>query len=153
MRRATVLAGAIAILALGATASATISGTTLKLAYSKELKTQILVDGKGLTLYVFGADTKNVGTCTKSIDPRCLSSWPPLSGKVTAGRGVSAALIGTATRSDGKAQVSYNGHALYYFHGDGGTTPADRKPGQINGQNFLSLWWVLNAKGKPIKHG
>jgi predicted lipoprotein with Yx(FWY)xxD motif len=153
MRRAVVLAGAIAILAFGATAAATTSGTTLKLAYNKQLKAKIIVDAKGLTLYMFGADPKNVGTCTKSIDPRCLVTWPPLTGKAVAGAGLSAKLIGIASRSDGKVQVSYNGHALYYFHGDGGSTPPDRKPGQINGQNFLSLWWVLGANGKPIKHG
>ncbi|MHB8642180.1 MAG: COG4315 family predicted lipoprotein [Gaiellaceae bacterium] len=144
---------AVALLAGGAPAGATTSAKTLKLAYSKELKAKILVDGKGLTLYMFGADPKNVATCTKSLDPQCPKSWPPLRGPVTAGAGVSARLIATATRSDGIAQVSYNGHALYYFGGDGSTTPPDRKPGQINGQNFLSLWWVLDARGRPIKHG
>ncbi len=152
MKRLILPAMLVVLVAMSANASATTSGTTLKLAYNKQLKTKIIVDGKGLTLYMFTADPKNVGTCTNSIDPQCLATWPPLGGKVTAGAGLSAKLIGTASRADGKAQVSYNGHALYYFHGDGGPTPRDSKPGQINGQGFYRLWYVLDSRGKPIKH-
>jgi len=59
--------------------------------------------------------------------------------------------LGTFKRSDGKLQVTYNGHALYYFRG-AASSPADRKPGQLNGQGYITAFWVLNPRGRPIRH-
>lgn len=44
-------------------------------------------------------------------------------GKPHAGTAVRASLLGTTKRKDGKLEVTYNRHPLYYFVGD-------RKPGQ-----------------------
>jgi predicted lipoprotein with Yx(FWY)xxD motif len=67
----------------------------------------------------------------------CASYWPPLltKGKPHAGPGVRASLLGTTKRKDGKLEVTYNHHPLYYFVGD-------RKPGQTTGQG-------LNQFGAP----
>lgn len=106
---------------------------------------KILVDGKGRTLYLFEADKGTSSMC----DGACASAWPPLTatGKVTAGSGVSASKLGTTKRSDGKTEVTYNGHPLYTFTGDGA-------PGQINGQGsdaFGAEWYVLSAAGNTIE--
>jgi predicted lipoprotein with Yx(FWY)xxD motif len=138
---------AVVALGVGATAGATTTSSTLKLAYNAQLKTKIIVDAKGLTLYMFTADTKSATGCN---DSSCLSIWTPMIGPATAGPGVKASLISAYARGV-KQQVAYNGHQLYYFRGYAGT-PRDRKPGQINGQGFYSLWYALGATGKPIKH-
>ena len=52
-------------------------------------------------------------------------------------------------RKDGKLEVTYNHHPLYYF-------VTDRKPGQTTGQGvnqFGGPWWVLSAAGKEIHRG
>lgn len=153
MTRYAVLAVLAALLVGGSVGTAaSTTGPTLKVAYNKKLKAKIIVDGKGLTLYMFKGDGNGAATCTDKIFPGCTKEWPPLidSGTTEALAPLDASLLGTATRDDGKVQVTYNGHALYYFRGDG-TTPPDRKPGQIYGQNYVLLWWVLGANGKPIK--
>ncbi len=105
---------------------------------------KILVDSQGKTLYLFAQDTGTKSTCSGG----CATTWPPLraSGKPTAGSGVKASLIGTTPRSDGKAQVTYNGHPLYGYEGDS-------QPGDINGQGinaFGARWYVLSQTGNEI---
>ncbi|HEY3069944.1 MAG TPA: hypothetical protein VGJ34_06470 [Gaiellaceae bacterium] len=105
---------------------------------------QILVDGKGMTLYLFEKDTGTTSTCSGS----CADFWPPVTttGTPTAGQGVMAGKLGTTMRSDGKTEVTYNGHPLYYYVGD-------KKPGDMTGQGlnaFGALWYVLSPGGKAI---
>ena len=107
---------------------------------------RILVDSKGITLYDFVPDKGTKSVCYGA----CAALWPPLvtSGKPIAGSGVRASLLGTTKRSDGKLEVTYGGHPLYYY-------VADRKPGQTSGQGlnqFGGPWWVLSTAGKEI-HG
>jgi predicted lipoprotein with Yx(FWY)xxD motif len=64
-----------------------------------------------------------------------------------AGSGVRASLLGTTKRTDGKKQVTYNGHPLYYFAGDS-------SPGAATGQGleqFGARWWVVSPAGRAIK--
>ena len=77
---------------------------------------KILVDSQGKTLYLFEKDTGTKSTCSGG----CATIWPPLraSGKPTAGTGVKASLLGTTQRSDGNAQVTYDGHPLYLYEAD-----------------------------------
>ena len=108
---------------------------------------RILVDSKGITLYDFPPDKSNASTCYGA----CAALWPPLTtrGKPIAGRGVRTSLLGTTKRKDGKLDVTYNGHPLYYY-------VADRKPGQTTGQGlnqFGAPWWVLSPAGKEIHRG
>ena len=104
----------------------------------------ILVDSKGDTLYLFGKDAGTKSACFGA----CASAWPPLraTGKPTAGTGVNAAMLGSTPRSDGGAQVTYNGHPLYLFAGD-------NKPGDTNGEGstaFGGTWDALSAAGGPV---
>jgi predicted lipoprotein with Yx(FWY)xxD motif len=109
---------------------------------------RILVDSKGLTLYDFPPDKGTTSVCYGA----CAALWPPLisHGKPTAGPGARASLLGTTKRKDGKLQVTYGGHPLYYF-------VSDRKPGQTTGQGinqFGGPWWVISPAGKEIhRHG
>jgi predicted lipoprotein with Yx(FWY)xxD motif len=84
----------------------------------------VLTNGKGLTLYWFAPDTPARSVCNGA----CAQYWPPVTGKPTAGPGVTGRL-GTITRSDGSKQATYDGHPLY-------TYVADTAPGQANGNNL-----------------
>ena len=106
---------------------------------------QILVDGKGLTLYLFVADTGTTSTCYTS----CATIWPPVltTGAPQAGAGANATLLGTTTRTDGKVEVTYAGHPLYYFVQD--KAPSDTTGQGVNG--FGGLWWVASPAGAAIR--
>ena len=138
---ATVAAIAAALALAGATKA---GGATVMIA--KTPLGRILVDSRGRTLYDFPPDKGGMSTCYGA----CAALWPPLTTATTphAGAGVRAALLGTTKRSDGKLQVTYNGHPLYFF-------VTDTKSGQTTGQGvnqFGAPWWVLSPAGKEIHH-
>jgi predicted lipoprotein with Yx(FWY)xxD motif len=64
--------------------------------------------------------------------------------KPTAGKGINGAFLGTARRRDGRQQVVYHSHPLYYYS-DG------RKPGDVQSQGMVGFWWTLTPKGLEIK--
>jgi predicted lipoprotein with Yx(FWY)xxD motif len=102
---------------------------------------QILVDSQGRTLYLFKKDTSATSTCSGA----CVAAWPPIraTGQPTAGTGVNASLLGTSPRSDGDAQVTYNGHPVYLF-------VKDQKPGDTNGSGvdaFGGEWDAVTPAG------
>ena len=104
----------------------------------------ILVDSTGRTLYLFQKDVGTKSSCTGA----CAAAWPPLraSGKPVAGSGLTASKVGTTPRSDGKPQVTYNGHPLYLFTGD-------QKAGDTSGQGvnaFGALWYALSSSGSAV---
>ena len=134
------------IVAAVAFANVTQAGATT-VAVAKSRLGRILVDSKGITLYDFVKDKGGISSCYGA----CAALWPPLTtkGKPHAGPGVRASLLGTTKRKDGKLEVTYNRHPLYYF-------VTDRKPGQTTGQGvnqFGGPWWVISAAGEEIHHG
>jgi predicted lipoprotein with Yx(FWY)xxD motif len=146
----TALAGSALVAALAAT-FAFAAGTNMSGAHVDVAKSplgQILVDSKGITLYDFPPDKGTTSVCYGA----CAALWPPLitHGKPVAGPGARPSLLGTTKRKDGKLQVTYGGHPLYYF-------VSDRKPGQTTGQGvnqFGGPWWVISPAGKEIhRHG
>ncbi len=100
----------------------------------------ILVDGTGMTLYLFTNDSPGVSAC----EGQCLVNWPPLLGEPTAGDGVDASLLGSFERADGATQATYNGWPLYYWKND-------TAPGDVTGQNVQDVWFVLDHDGNPVK--
>jgi predicted lipoprotein with Yx(FWY)xxD motif len=143
MRRmiaALVLAAAVALAVAGtgnAASRATVNTRNGKLG-------TFLVGAKGMTLYLFEKDKTSKSTCSG----QCAQFWPPLltSGKPKASGKAKSSLLGTTKRSDGKRQVTYKGHPLYYF-------VQDKKPGDTTGQDFLGFgakWYVLAPSGKKI---
>jgi predicted lipoprotein with Yx(FWY)xxD motif len=128
------------------------AGTVVKTAYNSKLKANIIVDARGRTLYDFTADTGGTATCTNDPTYHCSKLWPPLltTGDPVAGGGAKQSLLGTTDRADGTTQVTYAGHPVYRFAGGMGYGRGDKKPGDVRGQAFLSIWWVLSPKGKEI---
>ena len=104
----------------------------------------ILVSSQGRTLYMFSMDSGTMSACTGA----CAVNWPPLraSGKPTVGNGARASIVSTTARSDGKRQVTYNGHPLYLFKGD-------NKPGDTNGEGLTAFggsWFALSPTGNQV---
>ncbi len=101
-----------------------------------------LVDGDGLTLYLFDVDEPGTSNCTDE----CLDAWPPLTVEAdpTFGEAVDGALVGTIEREDdGSTQVTYDGLPLYYWAGDA-------EPGDVEGQGVQDVWWVVAPDGSAI---
>ena len=99
----------------------------------------VVTNAQGFTLYSFAPDTATASKCTGT----CAQIWPPVTGPVTAGQGVTGKL-GTITRSDGSKQATYGGHPLY-------TYTADTSPGQANGNGINvngGVWHEVTASGQ-----
>ena len=99
----------------------------------------ILVDGDGLTLYIFDNDTEGMSNCSGG----CLAAWPPLLTEygAVALSGVEAQ-VGTIETADGSMQVTINGFPAYHWQGDSA-------PGDTNGHGVNNVWWVFNSNGTP----
>jgi predicted lipoprotein with Yx(FWY)xxD motif len=106
---------------------------------------RILVDSRGRTLYLFQADKNGKSACAG----KCATFWPPLiaAGKPRAGAGAKASLLGETKRADGRMQVTYNHHPLYFF-------AKDTKKGQTSGEAvdaFGAEWYALSAAGAAVE--
>jgi predicted lipoprotein with Yx(FWY)xxD motif len=103
-----------------------------------------LTNASGRAVYLWAKDGMNMSACSGA----CAAAWPPVpaTGQLTAAGGAKASDLGTITRSDGTKQVTYDGHALYYFAGDSAA-------GQTNGQgsdSFGAPWWLVAPTGAKI---
>jgi predicted lipoprotein with Yx(FWY)xxD motif len=101
----------------------------------------VLVDSRGHTLYAFDLDKGTRSMCTGV----CASTWFPFltSAKPLTAGGVPAAKIGLAKRTNGKWQVMFSGHLLYFFAGD-------TKAGQVSGAS-IAHWAALAKTGAKVK--
>jgi predicted lipoprotein with Yx(FWY)xxD motif len=139
------VAVAIAAAVAAGSASAGASRSTLKL--RKTSVGAILVNGRGFTVYAFTKDRRNEDNCQKVSG--CMSVWPVVSGasKPSLGPGVKASMVRTTTLKGGAKQLTYGGHPLYTYAGDGG-------PGQtsyVNFSQFGGRWPAVNAAGQEVK--
>jgi predicted lipoprotein with Yx(FWY)xxD motif len=106
---------------------------------------RMLVDGKGRALYLFTKEGSSKAACYGA----CATAWPVFyaRGRLRAGAGADRDLIGTTRRRDGRKQVTYNGHPLYYY-------VTDRAPGVVTCQNvveFGGTWLVVAPSGNAIR--
>jgi predicted lipoprotein with Yx(FWY)xxD motif len=117
------------------------SGTRITLHKTK--LGRVLATSSGKTLYLYTPDARNKSNCYTG----CAGFWPPLmvKGKVSAATGVKSKLLSTTKRRNGKRQVTYKGHPLYTYTGDS-------KAGQVSGQGYQSIWYVVNSSGNAVKH-
>jgi predicted lipoprotein with Yx(FWY)xxD motif len=108
----------------------------------------VLVDGQGIALYLYRTDRQGTPSRCYGI---CSVQWPPDTlptgvARPVAGTGVEPRLIGTAPRTDGTTQITYNGWPLYFW-------PPDRAPGTATGQGLTNaggLWYVLDPAGNAV---
>jgi predicted lipoprotein with Yx(FWY)xxD motif len=131
------------------TTTATTSPTGTAAAEGAELKTaetslgEIVVDGKGMSLYYFTKDTKDSGK--SACEGQCLVAWPPLFTESDSPEveGVTGE-IGTIDSPDGKKHVTINGMPVYYYE-------KDKAPGDVTGQGVGNVWYVIAPDGEMIK--
>lgn len=89
----------------------------------------MLVDGKGMTLYTFDKDESGKSNCNGD----CAKAWPPAMAME------SDKPVGDLTiikRDDGTLQWADDGKPLYTF-------VKDMKPGDAAGDNFKNVWHVV----------
>jgi predicted lipoprotein with Yx(FWY)xxD motif len=138
-----------AILAL-ALAGVAAASPVVKTAFNAKLKQTILVDGRGHILYMWTPDTGGNPSCINDPTYHCSKHWIPYVGTAaTAQGGARQSLVSTVMRPDGKSQIAYHRWPLYTWAGGYGV-PGDRNPGDVFGQGFSAIWFVLAPTGKVI---
>ena len=137
-------AAGVAAVAMSAAACSSSAGSGVALKSAAINSVTVVTNAQGFTLYSFAPDTTSTSKCTGP----CAQIWPPVTGPVTAGQGVTGKL-GTITRSDGSKQATYGGHPLY-------TYTADTAPGQANGNGINvngGVWHEVTASGQAAPAG
>jgi predicted lipoprotein with Yx(FWY)xxD motif len=145
MRRSLTIATVVAAcLALGA-ALATASGKPALALHNTKLG-KLIVASNGFTVYGFDKDKTNQDACQNI--KACLAAWPIVKpSTVLAGPGIKSSLIGMIKLKNGKKQLTYAGHALYTYAGDG----SPHETANVNLKQFGARWPALNAAGKVIR--
>lgn len=103
---------------------------------------EIVVDGAGMTVYMFDDDTH--GGEASTCEGQCAENWPAVTtdDEMPEVEGVTGE-VGTITGADGDTQVTLGGWPLYYFVGD-------TAPGDVAGQGVNGVWWVLSPAGERM---
>lgn len=120
------------------------SGTGITVKVSESQFGSILFDGDNRAIYLFDKETSSRSECNGV----CAEAWPPVltEGAPQTGGGARTGLLGTAQRTDGTSQLTYNRHPLYYY--------VDDPPGQVlchNVEEFGGLWLVVDAAGNAVQ--
>ena len=105
----------------------------------------VLVDSKGLTVYLLASDTPGHSSCSV----QCLAYWPlvpaPAGTAVPKVQGISAALSVTKAMS-GASMVTAGGWPLYTF-------VKDKAPGDVTGEGvkaFGGTWHAVSPSGAAV---
>jgi predicted lipoprotein with Yx(FWY)xxD motif len=93
---------------------------------------QILTAANGLSLYVFDRDVGGVPSCYNG----CATVWPAL---ITTQTDLKTPL-GTAARTDGQLQVTYQGKPVYFYN-------KDKNPGDTLGDGIQGTWHLVTVPG------
>ena len=88
----------------------------------------VLVDGKGMTLYTFDKDSAGKSACNGP----CAVNWPPLKAEANAKAEGDYTVV---TRDDGSKQWAYKGKPLY-------TWIKDQKAGDKTGDGVNNAWRI-----------
>lgn len=103
---------------------------------------QIVVNGKGMSMYRFDNDTGKPSKSNCAAD--CAVAWPPVmvtdpsSVEVS---GIDKALLGTVDREDGSKQLTISGWPTY-------TYAKDTQAGDVKGQGVGGKWFAITPAGK-----
>lgn len=103
---------------------------------------QVLFDGRRQAIYIFDRERSSRSRCYGD----CAAAWPPVltRGEPVAARGIRRSLLGTTRRRDGKRQVTYNGHPLYYYAEPRGVVTCH------NVREFGGLWLAVQPDGNRV---
>jgi predicted lipoprotein with Yx(FWY)xxD motif len=93
---------------------------------------EILVDPNGMTVYTYDSDVAGKSTCMGD----CAEYWPPVKASADARATGDLTVI---TRDDGSKQWADHGKPLYTF-------VKDKKPGDVMGDKFKSVWHVVKPE-------
>jgi predicted lipoprotein with Yx(FWY)xxD motif len=103
---------------------------------------EIVVDGKGMTAYVFDDDAPGSGksACTGE----CAQDWHAITADTTTPKvdGITGE-VATIMGADGGTQITIEGLPIYTYEGDS-------KIGQLKGQGVDDMWHVVSPSGKKI---
>jgi predicted lipoprotein with Yx(FWY)xxD motif len=97
---------------------------------------KILVDAQGKTLYYFANDIHS--NANSSCYGQCEVIWPVFSSDILVSPPLVSSDFSSFTRADGLKQTVFRGWPLYYYQ-------QDPKPGDLNGENVLKVWFVVKA--------
>jgi len=92
----------------------------------KTEKGDVIAGEKGMTLYTFKNDTKDVSNCYEG----CAKAWPPFLAEAGAKGDEDYSLV---KRKDGTMQWAKYGMPLYYWM-------KDKKEGDVTGDGFKGVW-------------
>lgn len=103
---------------------------------------QIVVDGKGMSVYYFDQDVPNSGESSCTGD--CLVAWPPVivDSETPTLDGVTGD-VATIETPDGELQATIDGLPIYYY-------VEDKEAGDIKGQAVGDVWWLVAPNGDRI---
>ena len=106
----------------------------------------ILVNGRGVTVFAFARDSRDHDSCVNISG--CTSIWPLVTtnGTPRLSTGVRRSLVGVITLSTGARQVTYAGHPLYTYIGSSG--PGDTS--YVGRSQFGGRWSALRSSGRTI---
>ncbi len=106
----------------------------------------MLFDDTGQATYLFDVETTSEPACYGE----CAVAWPPVltDGPPVPGDGVDASLLGTVERTDGRLQVTYNDHPLYFYAHEGKNEVLCHDV-FLNGGN----WYVVEPGGDAAPPG
>ena len=123
-------------------ASETATGTLITVRSSRFGR--MLFDRRPQAIYLFTRDARGRSRCYGE----CAKAWPPVytRGRPRAGRGVRSELLGTTRRRNGRRQVTYRGHPLYFYAHEGRNEVLCQ-----NVSEFGGIWLVVSPNGRAIR--
>jgi predicted lipoprotein with Yx(FWY)xxD motif len=104
------------------TACASMSSTSVP----TQVRSGVLADDAGMTLYVFDKDAPGKSNC----NGECAVKWPPL---VASGMATGGGDYTIISRDDGARQWAFKGKPLYRWF-------KDQKPGDTTGDGVNNVW-------------
>lgn len=103
---------------------------------------EIVVNGEGMTAYVFDEDS--VGADASACTGDCEALWPAITSEsdTPVVDGITGT-VGTITGVAGGKQITINGLPIYTFS-------QDSAPGDLNGQGLNEVWHAVAPDGTVI---
>jgi len=102
----------------------------------------MLYDASGQPIYLFDKERSSTPQCYGA----CAEAWPPVftKGLPRARKSTRESLLGTTRRQDGRLQVTYAGHPLYFYAHEGKYQVLCHDVTEYGG-----TWLVVRPDGRP----